>query len=115
MRNDNLNFSGRTLRTGEGESINLDYPVIDAFQLGDRIIVLLDPDSYGSNFGQFRNLLALTVDGERLWTAELPTTMSNDTYYRISSRCPLIADTLSSYACEIDQSSGKIRNKTFFK
>jgi hypothetical protein len=114
MSNDLVTLSGNTVVVG-CKTITLSYPIAEAFRLEDKIIVLLDPDAYTEKFGQFRNLIALTIDGERLWTAELPTSMSSDTYYRISSKNPLVADSFSSYACEIDKLNGKIINRTFFK
>lgn len=107
-------FSGRTISIG-GRSVDLDYPLADAFQLGDKIIVLFDPDAYTETFGQFRNLIAITREGEKLWAAELPTTESGDRYYRVTSKDPLIAYSIYSYGCEINHSNGKILSKTFIK
>jgi hypothetical protein len=114
MTNDTVTFSGKTILVS-GKPIHLDYPVANAFQLGDKLVVLLDPDAYTEKFGQFRNLIALTLDGKLLWTAELPTNMGGDTYYRVSSKDPLVADSFSSYACKIDDTTGKIKAKSFFK
>lgn len=114
MKNESVTFSENTISV-EGKTITLAYPVAEAFLLRDKLIVLLDPDAYTEKFGQFRNLIALAIDGERLWTAELPTSMSSDTYYRIGSKNPLVADSFSSYACEIDESNGKIIKRSFFK
>ncbi len=109
-----VSFSGRTLDV-KGKSIELEYPVRDAFMLGDKIIVLFDPNAYIEKFGQFRNLIALTEDGDRLWSAELPTNQSGDTYFRVSSRNPLVANSFHSFDCEIDESTGRIRKKVFTK
>ena len=114
MKNIGVTHSGKTVVIG-GRPIEMEYPVVEAFQLGDKVVVMLDPDAYNQKFGQFRNLLAFTPEGEALWVAELPTSMSSDTYTRISSKNPLVADSFTSYACEINQSSGEIIKKSFYK
>lgn len=114
MMNNEISFSGNIILV-ENHSISAAYPVAEAFQLGDKIVVLYDPDAYQENFGQFKNLVALTLEGETFWTAELPTNDSGDRYYKVSSKKPLIAYSIYSYACEIDESNGKIVSRTFFK
>jgi hypothetical protein len=98
-----------------GSVIELDYPILEVYQLADRILVLYDPDTYNLAFGQFKNLLCLNLKGGKLWEAELPTTQSGDCYYKIKSVNPLIAYSINSYICEIDIVSGKILNKEFIK
>lgn len=109
-----VTFSGTKICLG-GNSVELTHQIADAFPLSDKIIVLLDPDSESGKFGQFHNLIALDEAGKWLWIAELPTTESSDTYSRVSSKDPLIVDSFSSYACEIDEHTGRIKSKTFFK
>ena len=114
MKSGQLNFSEKSVSL-DGSTLEFDYPVLDAFELPDKVIVLFEPDSRRDEPGQFHNLIATTRDGERIWDAELPTTMSSDTYYRISSTAPLVADSLTSFACTIDDSNGRILSKTFYK
>jgi hypothetical protein len=109
-----LSFSGNVI-TVNGNNIKLDYPIQTAFLLGDKIIVLYDPDSYVPKFGQFQNLLAIDLNGKEIWKAELPTTMTGDCYYKIASKNPLKAYSFKSYECEIDLDTGRIKNKTFLK
>src|SRR5262245_13198964 len=90
----------------EEKEIVTQHPVVDAFQEKDKIVILLDPDSYRSKFGQFPNLIAVRENGQRVWTAQLPTAESGDRYYRISSTNPLIAYSVRSYSCEIDTTTG---------
>ena len=108
-----ISFSNRTVNVGD-KSMELDYPVANAFMLGDKIIVLFNPDAYTEKFGQFKNLIALNADGERIWTAELPTNESGERYYQVSSRSPLVAYSWS-FSCEIDESTGRIKKKIFLK
>ncbi len=107
-------ISDRTILVN-GIEVRLDYAVEEAFESNGRIIVLLDPDAYTEKFGQFPNLLAVSPSGNRLWTAELPTTDPGDRYYKITSRAPLIASSIWSYECEIDPATGKIKNRIFYK
>jgi len=114
MKNVQLKFSGKSVKIN-GRTIEVEYPVLDAFELADKILVLFEPDARRGEPGQFRNLVALTRDSECIWKAELPTTMSSDTYYRLSSTSPIVADSLTSFACTIDNSNGRILSKTFYK
>lgn len=114
MKCGQLKFSGRSV-SSKGNTIEFAYPVLDAVELPDKIIVLFEPDSRRGEPGQFHNLVAVTHNGEDIWKAALPTTMSSDSYYRISSTTPLIADSLTSFACTIDESTGRILNKVFYK
>jgi len=98
-----------------GESVETEYPVINAFSESGRTIVLFDPDSYTEKFGQFPNLIALDNEGQKIWTAQLPTTQSGDRYFQVRSTAPLIANSIYSYRCEIDSDTGRIRQKDFYK
>ena len=40
---------------------------------------------------------------------------ASDYYYRLSSVAPLIANSVSSYRCEIDPNNGAIKSKEFLK
>ncbi len=109
-----VKFSKNELEIGT-EVTKLSNPIIEAFESGGKVIVLLDPDAHIEKFGQFRNLIAYDLNGTQLWTAELPTTTSGDTYYRVKSRNPLTADSFSGSTCQVDERSGKITQKTFHK
>lgn len=89
--------------------------VIAAGRVGDLVIALLDPDEDQREWGQRRNLQAFSRTGELMWTGDLPTTTTGDSYYRIRSFVPLIALSQSSYACTIDSATGKITKKAFLK
>jgi len=115
-------FQGKTLVI-DGQSIQVPWSVLDAVEQGDKVFVLFDPDSYlldpnhkilrRQGAPAIRNLFALTKTGEKLWEAEMPETA--DYYYRLSSVTPLIANSISSYRCEIDSSNGTIKSKEFLK
>ena len=113
MNSYEVRFSGRSIELANG-IVELDYPILDAFQLADKIIVLFEPDAKESP-GQFKNLIAITPSGERVWEAELPTTMSFDTYYGFSSKNPIVAYSISSFSSTIDDMTGRIVNKIFYK
>lgn len=109
-----ISFSGNTIDL-DGRRVALPFPIKEAFALGEKVIVLFDPDANLGKHGQFRNLIALNTAGEHLWTAELPTDKPSDVFYRVISHAPLKADSFCSFECEIDPETGRIKSKTFFK
>lgn len=110
-----IKFENNNLLTTDIK-VELDYKILVAYEATENtIIVLLDPDSNLSKFGQFNNLVALDKEGKEKWTAELPTTTSGDCYMQIVSREPLVVDSFSSYRCQIDLETGKIEQKRFYK
>jgi hypothetical protein len=96
----------------------LQWPIRDAVEIDDKIIVLLDPNAYlkdpsfekGSDF---RNLIAFSKEGKKLWEAEYP--QLEDYYYEIESKYPLRVYSFSSYDCIIDEKTGQIISMEFFK
>ncbi len=107
----------------DGKSVRMEYMVRDAFWADSRAIVLLDPDAflddpaYGVARRQSRNpvqnLRAYSPSGELLWQAEQPET--DDHYYRIESRQPLVALSFSAYRCDLDLANGRILAKHHLK
>jgi hypothetical protein len=109
-----VSFVEREL-TIDGHTYILSFPIDEAFALGDKVIVLFDPNS-SPEFGErMSNLVAVAGDSSTVWEAELPTNFSGDRYYQIASRDPLVADSNRSFSCTIDSSSGQIISKTFYK
>ncbi len=109
-----ISVAGKVL-TVDRTSVSLEYPVLEAFETADRIVVLYEPSAYTGKTGQFRNLIAINRAGTVIWRAELPTTQSGDRYYKIASHHPLRAYSIYSQECEIDVVTGKIRSSEFFK
>ncbi len=107
-----VTYSGANLRIGTDLHV-LRYPIQDAFNLGNVVVVLYDPDAVPA--GPFRNLVALTEDGSLVWEAETPTGYPTDRYYRIASHSPLIAYSSQSFDCCIDPTTGRIISRTFTK
>ena len=114
MEDPSISFLGTRLNVGDA-SWEVTHPILQAFVIDMKVIVLYDPDSYRESFGQFPNLVAFTLDGEQIWTAELPTHESGDRYYRAYLSDGLNADSWKSFSCKIDESSGKILSKVFYK
>ncbi|HEX8492499.1 MAG TPA: hypothetical protein VF658_06630 [Pyrinomonadaceae bacterium] len=110
----NVSFSGNSLAVDE-RSWQVEYPVLQTFALGEKIIVLYDPDAQMEKFGQFPNLVAFNSAGEKLWVAQLPTNESGDCYWRIYFEDGLMADSFKSFSCRIDEASGKIKSRVFYK
>lgn len=117
-----VSFQGNNLMV-DGQPIQMPWPVLDAREEGDKVFVLFDPDSYllDPNYKRLRrqgapairNLIALTKAGAKLWEAEFPE--ASDYYYRLNSTDPLVANSFSSYRCEINADDGAIKNKEFLK
>jgi len=109
-----INFVDRKLIIN-GNEVSVDYPVKEAFNFKDKILVFFDPDTYKSKFGQFHNLICVDFYGNKIWEVELPTHESSDRYYKISRKSPLILYSITSFECEIDPNTGKIIKKVFYK
>ena len=109
-----ISFDEKTLVI-DGHEHELEYPVTDAVEVHDRVIVLYDPDSFSSKVGQFNNLIAISLSGALLWVAELPTTTTGDRYYRFVAGENLEAFSVFSYICEIDLGTGRIASREFVK
>lgn len=117
-----VSHRGREL-IADGQVLQMEYPIREAFESGGRLIVLLDPDAYLQDPGYpkerrrgddaLRNLRAFSLDGKRLWEAEFPEPA--DYYYKVVDRAPLTALSFSSYRCVIDPQSGRILARQFCK
>jgi len=99
----------------DGRSWHVEYPILQAFPVGEKIVVLYDPDAFLEKFGQFPNLVAFNPEGKKLWVAQLPTNESGYCYWRIYLKDGLMADSFKSFSCSIDEASGKIQSKVFYK
>jgi len=120
----NFAFLGKKLNI-EGRLVETPWPIRDAFTVKWGVIVLMD--QFASLKGPVldirevreipkgQNLFCYSVEGKLLWKAEFPTDNTEDYYYGISSRSPLVVNSFSSYRCEIHQETGKIIRKEFFK
>ena len=114
MNDNSLRFTGNIIYF-DTRRIDTDYPVKTAFRIEDKIIVLYDPDSDTKKFGQFPNLIAFSLQGEKLWIAKLPTNESGDAYVEIESTEPLVAYSWKGFHCSIDISNGKILEKRYVR
>ena len=105
----------------DGKPLRMDFMVRDAFWADDRAVVLLDPNAFMDEPGgarkaprdAVRNLRAYAPSGELLWEAEQPET--DDHYYMIEKRAPLVALSFSAYRCDLDLASGRILARTKLK
>ena len=111
MTKEIVQFSGKTLKVGE-KTFVLKYEINDAFLTDNRIIVLYDPDACK---GKFQNLECFSLEGKKIWTAELPDPAFGDAYGGIISYSPLKLYSFTSYRCEINVKTGKIEQKEFTK
>lgn len=109
-----IKFIERELFVDGGRHV-LQFPIDAAVESAGHIVILFDPDAADEGNGRFHNLMAVDRAGQVQWTAELPTEEPGDRYYKIASSEPLIAYSVRSYDCVIDQSTGRILNKSFTK
>lgn len=115
-------FQGKELVI-DGSSIQMALPILDAVQYGEKIFVLFDPNSYlldpeykkmrKQGVQAIKNLIAINKAGIKLWEADFPE--SADYYYKITSTIPLVVNSFSSYRCEINIDTGKIKTMDFYK
>lgn len=110
----NVTYSGATINVN-GKIIALPYSVLDAYEDNGIIVILIDPDAYIGKEKNFKNLIAYSNLGKKLWEAEFPQVYKPDYYWKISNHAPLIARSFSSYECEINMITGKIIKTDFYK
>ena len=99
----------------DGLIVPLEHPIADTINYNDRVVVLFDP---GLNaIGQFPNLVAVDRRGSRLWTAELPTNQSADTYTLIEPHdaASLRAYSFCGHLSTVALATGKILTSVFTK
>ena len=96
-------------------TIDLGYPIKDAFELDKVVVVFLDPDADLGKTVQYKNLLGFDNKGSKLWEADLPTSKISDVYWRVKQKQPLIVSSFSSYECEIDEDTGRVISSEFYK
>ena len=111
MKEDRVQFSGKNLKVGDRTFV-LKYEILDSFLTDNQIIVLYHPDACK---GKFRNLECFSLEGEKIWTAELPDPAFADAYGGIISYSPLKLYSFTSYRCQIDVKTGKIEQREFTK
>jgi len=109
-----LQFSGQRIDIDD-IAFNVEYLIQDAVLIKDRVIILYDASAAPSPYGQFNNLVAYDLNGNKLWTAEHPTNDSSDHYTAISKSAPLTVNNWQGFECAIDLASGKIIHKAFTK
>ncbi len=115
LRSEPISFRERELFVGSEPIASFDYSIVDACANGRHVIVLLNYGDYPKAIKRCKNLLAVDLNGEVEWVAQLPTINRADAYYKIASRAPLVAYSVASYECEIDPGTGRIRKSLFYK
>ena len=115
-----LNAEERKVRLPDGRYIEVEHQVKTAHWVDDKALVLYDADAYWQDFGslqfgQFPNLVAYDAEGNKLWTAELPTNESSDCYVELVSMQPLVAYSWKSFECTIDLKTGKIISREYVR
>jgi len=103
----------RQLRIGD-TVLDMPHPILDARQIGDRIVVIFDYMDY-PKWRQAQNLEAFDLTGKKLWTAEHPTNETADCYVNFMGDDPLTLGNFAGYKCVIDESTGKLLKSEFTK
>jgi hypothetical protein len=97
-----------------GEYWDFGRHILDACQIGDKVIVIFDYMSY-SRRTQAKNMMAFDLQKKELWTAEHPTDKQTDTYIKFLSEEPLRACNFASFDCRIDPATGRLLHAEFTK
>jgi len=99
----------------DGGDLDLHLGVLEAIRLGERILVIHDFMAYPRH-RPAPNLVAYTVSGDQLWTAENPTESSaTDAYVGFLSEDPLWVSNFQGLACKIDAETGRLLASKFTK
>jgi len=97
----------------EGGGINLRIRALEAIRLGERVLVIHDYMAFPQG-KPAPNLVAYSLAGERLWTAENPG-VEADAYVDFLSEEPLWVWNFACYRCRIDSETGKLLESHFTK
>lgn len=107
----------------DGTTIDVGSRILDAQTSGNIVLILIDPDSYledpeyrrkrRAGLSAYRNLRAFSLNGEKLWEAEMPE--HADYYHKIVNTDPIEVDSFSSFRCRINSLNGTIASKRFMK
>jgi hypothetical protein len=109
-----LSFDGKRVSVGAQEW-EVEYLIQDAIIIDGKVLVLYDPDARPNRYGQFRNLVAFNLKGEKIWTAEHPTNGTADVYIEIVKKEPFTVWNFACYNCTINPANGKLVEAIFTK
>lgn len=99
----------------DGGGLDLSIRALDAIRLGERVLVIHDYMAYPRGKPS-PNLVAYSLTGERLWTAEnLGGLDESDAYVNFVSEEPLWVWNFACYRCRIDPGTGKLLERKFTK
>jgi hypothetical protein len=113
MSDSDVSFSGQTVSVA-GHTWQAPWPVRQAAVIDGRVLLIYDYMA-GPRHRQFQNLEAFSFSGQRLWTAEHPTSETGDVYVEFVSTSPLVVWDFACYRCVIDPSSGRLIESQFTK
>jgi hypothetical protein len=101
-------WHGRTLRIGERD-VELEFPISQAMVVRDVIVVLYDHGAQPGWPGVFENLIGVNADGDIIWTADLPTDYTGDSYLEVEFDAgSLVASSWSGRRVVVAPGSGRI-------
>ncbi len=97
-----------------GARWKMERPILDTCEIDKRVVVIFDYMSYPKS-GQAKNMVAFDMEQKELWTAEHPTTQTNDAYVKFTGGDPLRAWNFACYHCTLDPATGKLLAAEFTK
>ena len=97
------------------EQLSASYPVLEARNIGDLLVVVYDYMSFPEG-EPARNLFAYSAKtGAELWRAEDIGLGKIDAYTNIISETPLVVGNFAGYSCQVDLATGSVVCKVFTK
>src|SRR4051812_26116370 len=99
-----LQFAGKRVELN-GAHLDLELPVLDAILLGDRVLVVHDYMAYPRGAAA-PNLVAYSLSGERVWTAENGGFGQIDAYTKFVSEDPLVVSNFAGFSGTIEPRTG---------
>ena len=91
-----------------------DKHVLQAKQIGDRILVIFDYMAYPQG-RPAANLVAFDAHQKKLWEAQNPSNGSSDAFVNFLDEVPLLVWNFAGYLCEIDLFTGRLHRSEFGK
>jgi hypothetical protein len=108
-----LNGKEMSYIEGNGYKFKSEYSVLDKVELDDLVLVIYDYMEFQKGEAQ-NNLIAYDKNGTKVWVAESPGNRVS-AYYKFVSTSPLVANSFCSHTCTINNSTGKLIKKVFYK
>ena len=113
-----IEFCGNTI-TIDGQSIELQNSILEALEVDNNIVVILDYMEFPKN-KPAQNLVCVNRLGQVLWVAESPTVQNTNAYTNFMGSADSVqgvieVNNFAGYSCSICLSTGKLVSAEFTK